>query len=157
MFRNFGAVTLGAAALGLAACNPMAELGDADAEVAKFHKDFGDKNFDGIWADSHSVLKDSGTREQFDQTFGSLSQYWGKVKSTEREGFNINTNNGVTSVKVTHNTEFDAGSAVETFNFIRDEDEALKLAGYNIKTKEQAAADAEKEDAEEKAEEEKAD
>ncbi|MEP0190751.1 MAG: hypothetical protein ABJP70_09020 [Erythrobacter sp.] len=155
MFKNFGSVSLGVAALGVAACNPMAELGDADEEVAKFHKDFGAKNFEGIWADSHQAMQDSGTREQFDATFASLSQYWGKVKTTERESFSINTNNGVTTVKVTHNTEFDAGSAVEDFNFIRDDD-VLKLAGYTIDTKEQAEAAKkeadeakEKEDAEE--------
>lgn len=139
MFKNFGAMTLGFAALGLAACNPMEELGDADAEVAKFHRDFSAKNFDGIWNDSHQAMKDSSTREQFDASLTSVTEYWGKVKSTERDGFGINTNNGVTSVKVTHNTEFDAGTAVETFDFIRDDD-ALKLASYDIKIKDQADA-----------------
>ena len=146
MFKKFGAFTLGAAALSLAACNPMEELGDADAEVAQFHKNFSAKNFEGIWNDSHENLKSSGPREQFDATFGSLSEYWGKVKSTEREGFSINTNNGVTRVDVTHNTEFDAGSAVESFQFIR-EDDALELAFYNIKIKEPAEAGDAAEDA----------
>lgn len=146
MIRGFRTLAVGVAALALAACNPMEELGDADTEVAQFHNHFDASNFEAIWNGSNDLLKSSGTREDFDAMMGGLRQYWGEVKSTERESFGLNTNNGVTTVRVTHNTVFETGPAVETFNFVRKGEE-LQLMGYNIKTPEKHAAEKAAEDA----------
>ena len=146
MFKQFGGIALASSALILSACNPAAELADADEEVAEFHKRFNAQDFEAIWNDSDEALTSTTTPEQFQQLMGQLHTYWGNAKSTEREGFGLNTNNGVTTVRVNHQTQFDTGAAVETFNFVRKDDE-LKLMGYDIKNPD--APGAEDEDAEE--------
>ncbi len=55
----------------------------------------------------------------------------GTVKSATQSGSNVNMFNGVTSVVLTYKTDFEKGSAVETFTFIASGDSAM-LQGYNI-------------------------
>jgi hypothetical protein len=55
----------------------------------------------------------------------------GTVKSATQSGFKVNTFNGVTSVLLTYKTDFEKGSAVETFTFITSGDSAT-LQGYNV-------------------------
>ena len=85
MFRQFGGIALAGGALLLAACNPAAELADADEEVGEFHKRFNAENFEAIWNDSDEALTSTTTPEQFQALMGQLHQYWGDVKSTERD------------------------------------------------------------------------
>ncbi|WP_284125786.1 hypothetical protein [Parerythrobacter aestuarii] len=120
----------GAMLLLVAACNPMAELEDADAAVAQFHQRYDDGHLGAIWSTAADELRRAGSRGEFEATITRLMQVWGKTKSTEREGFNINTNNGVTTLRVTHTTQFEAGEATETFLFRRAGD-GLLLQGYN--------------------------
>ena len=47
-------------------------------------------------------------------------------------------------MRVTHDTRFDTGPAIETFSFVRD-DEDLKLMGYDIKNPNAPGADSEDE------------
>lgn len=126
--RNLVLVLLAAI---VAACNPMEQLDDADAEVAEFHQQMDNRQFDAIWEAGSKEFKASGPKADAVAFLGQIRDRMGALKSTTREGFNLNTDNGVTMVKVTHKSEFDNGPATETFDFVRVEDE-LQLYNYNI-------------------------
>ncbi|MCP5383729.1 MAG: hypothetical protein H6920_06920 [Sphingomonadaceae bacterium] len=113
------------------ACNPMEQLGDADAAVAKFHEQMDKGQFDAIWEGAHEDFRKASPKAPATKFLADVHTRMGKMKSTEREGFNLNTNNGVTTVKVTHKTEFENGPATETFDYIR-KDDRLELWNYNI-------------------------
>ena len=115
----------------LAACNPMAELEDADGEVATFHRQFDARDFEGIWNASHDDFRAGQPPEDYAAFMVAIRDKLGEVESTERQGFNVNTNNGVITVTVTMLTEFEQGRGNETFVFMRDGDE-LKLYNYNV-------------------------
>lgn len=115
----------------LAACNPMEELEDADREVARFHRQLDARDFEGIWNASHDNFRAGQPQADYAAFMVAVRDKLGEVEGTEREGFNINTNNGVTTITVAMSTEFAQGPATETFIFLRD-GEDLRLLNYNV-------------------------
>jgi hypothetical protein len=120
-----------AGALLLAACNPMEELDDADKAITQFHRQLDQRDFDGIWRATHGDFQAGQPREAYDAFMEAVRDKLGEAESSERQGFNINTNNGVTFVTVNMLTRFEEGEANEVFVFRRD-GERLKLVNYNV-------------------------
>ncbi len=106
-------------------------LDAADEQVEQFHQLQEADDMDGLWATTHAELRRATTREEFEGVMAQQKQIMGSFVSSERESFNINTNNGVTAVTVTMETEFANGSGTETFIF-RDDNEEWQLLSYNI-------------------------
>nr|WP_137678143.1 hypothetical protein [Parerythrobacter lutipelagi] len=138
VIRNYALILLAAI---LAACNPMEQLADGEGAVAEFHQRLNASDFEAIWNDSHKDFKASGARDSALAFLAGVHERMGAVKSTSRQSFNINSNNGVTTVKVTQKTEFQRGSATETFEFVRN-GERLQLWNYNINWGASGAAEA---------------
>jgi hypothetical protein len=121
-------------ALLLAACNPVAELGDGDEAVAQFHRQLDAREFDRIWRSSHPEMRKAQSRADYEAFVTAVRDKLGKVERGERQGFNVNTSNGVTFVTINMHTTFERGEADEVFVFRRD-GERLALLNYNINSR----------------------
>jgi len=127
----FRAVLAIIGALALAACNPFSVMGDSEAEIETFHQSWNKKDLDAIWKTTAPDFRKVVDRKRFDIMLGDFREIFGEMKSTQRQGFNINTNNGVTTAKIVMNTQFAKGEAVETFDFVSVGDE-MRLVQYFV-------------------------
>ncbi|WP_299193067.1 hypothetical protein [uncultured Erythrobacter sp.] len=118
-------------ALLLAACNPMAQLDGATEEIERFHSTYNQGDARALYGQTGQEFRDVTAPEDMDALIEHVTEFMGKMESTSREGFNINTNNGMTTTVVTMKTVFEKGEAIETFTF-RGQGEDLRLVGWNV-------------------------
>lgn len=118
-------------ALLLSACNPMAQLDSSEEQIATFHATYNDGDARALYGATAAEFRDVTTLEQMEQLVDLVTDRMGLVQSTERQSFNINSENGTTVTVVTMTTVFDYGEAVETFTFQGSGDE-MKLVGWNV-------------------------
>ena len=109
----------------------MEVLDDSEAEIARFHQRMSAGEVEAMWQATAPGLREVTPRDTFFAVMQNNLALMGAVVSTEREGFNINTNNGVTTVNVTMTTQFANGEGTETFVF-QQEGERWLLLSYNL-------------------------
>ena len=126
--KAFAAASL---ALLLAACNPMAQLDSAEDEVAQFHAVYNQGDARAMYGMTAQEFRDVTSIDEMNELVDFVTERMGKVESTERAGFNVNSNNGTTVTIVTMTTQFEKGEATETFTFKGGSDE-LGLTGWNV-------------------------
>ncbi len=119
--------------LGLVACNPVEVMGDSDAAIEQFHEHWNGGNFDAMWRATHPDFRTGLTKDQFDKLMGDFGEVLGAVESSERESFNINTQNGVTTTTIVMRTRFSNGEGIEQF-YLRDSGEAQKIIYYYVES-----------------------
>lgn len=119
------------AALLLSACNPMEQLESAESKVAQFHTIYNSADSRSLYGLTAQEFRDATTPEQMDDLVALVTERMGKLESAERQGFNINSNNGTTYTVVTMASVFEKGEAVETFTF-SDADGDIALVGWNV-------------------------
>ena len=115
----------------LAACNPMAQLDDSEAAIAKFHETYNAGDARALYGLTSAEFRKATSAQDMEALVQSVSERMGAVETTEREGFNLNTNNGLTVSTVTMKTQFEKGEGIETFTFHGTGDD-LRLVGWNI-------------------------
>jgi hypothetical protein len=103
----------------------------AEPQVAAFHERLDAKRFDEIYADAADEFRAAGPRERVFALFAAIGRKLGKVKSASTSTWNVNTFNFTTTVVLAVDTEFERGTATETFTF-RVSGEKASLVGYNI-------------------------
>jgi Protein of unknown function (DUF4019) len=103
----------------------------ATKSVDTFHQQFDDSKFSEIYSAVTPAFKRSTKEADFMKFLQSVHRKLGTVKSATQNGSNVNMFNGVTSIVLTYKTDFEKGSAVETFTFITSGDSAT-LQGYNV-------------------------
>jgi len=123
-------VTLCAAAL-LTACNPVANLNQGEEQIAQFHDRYARGEYAAIYRAAGPQLRESATPDQFYDLLKVVAARLGDIQETERVGFNVNTNNGVTLTNVVMASTFELGNAQETFTFTGNGDN-MKLVGWHI-------------------------
>ena len=128
---HFKSFAIALFALLLTACNPMAQLDDATAAVERFHTTYNAGDARALYGQTGDEFREVTPPEAMDALVAHVTDRMGKMESTERDGFNINTNNGVTTTVVTMSTMFEKGEATETFTF-RGTGEDLRLVGWNV-------------------------
>ncbi|MDE1468385.1 hypothetical protein [Aurantiacibacter sp. D1-12] len=121
------------AVLGLSACNPVEVMGDSDTAIEQFHDHWNAGNLDAMWHATHPEFRTGLTQQQFDKVMGDFGGVLGEVESTERESFNINTQNGVTTTTIMMRTQFANGEGVEQF-FLRGHGEEQKIFYYYVES-----------------------
>ena len=126
-------LAIGLAALLLAACNPMEVMDETSGAIEEFHEHWNAGDVDAIWNSTDPEMRDGLTQDEFRATFVRFTETLGNVESSEREGFNLNTNNGVTTTVITMNTQFANGEGVEEFTF-RDQGDAQRLLSYFVES-----------------------
>lgn len=119
------------AALFLAACNPMAQLDGSEETISQFHETYNAGDAQALYALTSEEFRGATTPEQMQGLVSLVTDRMGAVKSTERDGFNLNTNNGLTETTVTMKTQFEKGEGTETFTFYGTGDD-LRLVGWHV-------------------------
>ncbi len=115
----------------LVACNPMQVMEQADSEIAVFQDRWNDGDVDAIWKMVHPDFRKDMPRDEFNEVFEGFKGALGAVESSKREGFNINTNNGVTTTVITMRTQFANGEGMERFTLL-DRGDTQKIVGYFV-------------------------
>lgn len=128
---KFTAITAALFALFLAACNPMAQLDTGEGEIAKFHETYNTGDARTLYGLTSEEFRAATTPDQMQALVDTVSERMGAVTSTERTGFNINTNNGETVSTITMTTQFEKGEGVETYTFMGTGDE-MRLVGWHV-------------------------
>ncbi|MBV7260165.1 hypothetical protein [Erythrobacter crassostreae] len=118
-------------AFALAACNPMENLEQSEARIAQYEKAYSSGNSDALWRLSGEKLREVTPREDFDNLVTVFSSRLGKIESSERSSFNVNSNNGVTQTVIVMNTEFEQGQGTQTYTFFGN-GEDMQLVGWNV-------------------------
>jgi len=122
------------AAATLAGCGLKETYKVTGAEAAKFHAEMDAGQYEKIWAEAAPDFRKSGDKQSFLALMEAIGKKLGKVKETKQTGWNVNTNNGVTSATMTYDTTFERGKGTETFVYVWVKDDKLRLLGYNIKS-----------------------
>lgn len=118
-----------AAALALAGCNMGQDMAVTDAAIADFHAKFGAGDSAAIVAAGGPELKSGGV-----ELLDTLHAKLGAFKSSQRQGFNDNYNNGTHTFTATYASVYANGPATEDFVY-RFEGGKPVLIGYNVKSK----------------------
>jgi Lipocalin-like domain len=119
------------AAFALSGCGNNTSKPEAEAALAVFHERFNAADQEKIWKEAREELRASTPRDQFDGLMRSVRRKLGKVVSTKNLQWQVKNQNFTTSVMLLQETQFEHGSANETFTFLVEDDQA-KLLQYNI-------------------------
>ena len=122
-----------AVAIGLqvAACNPMANLDGAEAKIERFQAVYSSGGPDELYEMTGEAFREASTREEFADMVELFDARLGPIVESERSGFNLNTNNGITRTVVTMETEFAQGAGMETYTF-HGHGEDIELIGWHV-------------------------
>lgn len=118
-------------ALFLAACNPMEQLDGAEEFITQYHSVYNDGDSRTLYGLTSEEFRGATSIEQMDGMVAFVTERMGPVVSTEREGFNLNTDNGLTETTITMKTQFEKGEGTETFVFHGSGDD-FRLVSWNV-------------------------
>jgi hypothetical protein len=143
-----------AAALALAVLLPFSGCGlkkdtkAAEAEIDRFHQHWNADEFKAIYDESHANFRNKSV-EETKATFERVKGVWGQFKSATKRSWGINTNNGMTDVKLKYDSTYDRGMAVEAFVYRMTGGKPM-LTSYEIMSPESAKQHEDDEQAEKK-------
>lgn len=120
------------AVLALSACNGNeTKVASESTAVPRFHALYDAGDFSTIYAEAHEKFREATSRADYDKFIGAVRRKLGRVKSTERQNWNVNVGTGGTRVVLTYLTKFEHGEGTESFTFLSDEGKP-KLLGWHI-------------------------
>jgi hypothetical protein len=128
IFRIFLAL---AGALALAACNPGAQVEDADGLIRQFQADYNRGDAGALYDSVGETWRKVSPPEQMDGLVALISARLGQIKSSERVGFNTGFHNGITTTEIVMKSVFDKGEAEEIFLF-HGADADMELVGWRV-------------------------
>lgn len=128
---NLRTILAGMFALLVAACNPVAQIGGADERIEEFHETYNRGDARALYGRTAPEFREITSAGEMETLVAAVTERLGKVKSSEREGLNLNSDDGTTQTVVTMRTEFENGDATETFYFV-GHGENMALAGWNV-------------------------
>jgi len=103
----------------------------AEPQIAVFHERLDAGRYEEIYAAANDDFRKAAPKEKVLQLFSAIGKKLGKVKSSATKSWNVKTFNLVTTVVFGVETQFEQGTATETFTFRVAGDQAT-LVGYNI-------------------------
>ena len=122
---------IAAAALTLAACNPLDNLNAGDSQIAKFHAAYSRGDGQANYAMTGPQFRSTTNRAQFGDLLDVVNVRLGAVRSSERTSFNVNATPAGTFTTISMSTQFAKGVGQETFVFSGKGDE-MKLEGWHV-------------------------
>lgn len=122
-----------AAALALAACNPVANVNAGDSQITKFHAAYSRGDADAIYAMTGQEFRATTSSAQIGELLDVVNVRLGAIRSSERIGFNVNTNPSGTFTTIIMSTHFAKGDGRENFVFSGKGDE-MKLQGWHVES-----------------------
>jgi hypothetical protein len=127
-----------ALALGLAGCGVGKNKKMAEAEVDRFHQHWNAGEFQAVFDEAHVQFRAAQPVEKMIITMQSVKKNYGDLKSSKKRGWGFTTNQGVADIRLSYDSAFERGAAVETFLFRMAGKKPL-LVSYDIVTPETAA------------------
>jgi len=103
----------------------------SDVSVARFHSLYNDGRIEQIYAESSAGFRELSSFREFNRLMTAVEQKLGKVTSSVNTNWKVTAFNLRTSVVMVQITQFDRGTAKETFTFHIEGDNAV-LFGYFI-------------------------
>ena len=119
------------AALAVTGCSMGQDMSTTDAAVADFHARLNGGQFEAITEASGPEIKNGAT--DFTAFAGQLHNKLGTFKSTSRQGFNDNINNGDHVFNATYASVYSSGPATETFVYRLNSGKPV-LIGYHVES-----------------------
>lgn len=116
----------------LGGCGMKESYDISGAKAKEFHDRLSAGQYDTIWANTASDLRKDASREEFTALLTAVNRKLGKVVEAKQTGWNSNTVNGDTLIKISFDTKFERGKGEETIVFRWVSDDRLTLAGYTI-------------------------
>jgi hypothetical protein len=124
-------VMLLAAAFAVTGCSMGQDLTTTDAAVADFHAKLNGGQFKAITDAAGPEIKTGGT--DFTGLVEAIHTKLGTFKSTTRQGFNDNYNNGDHLFTTTYASVYSSGPATENFVYRMSGGKAV-LIGYHVES-----------------------
>jgi len=115
----------------LCACSMSGDTAVAEQAVPKFHEFLDAGRFAEIYEGASADLKNAGSQGDFVALLDAVHRKLGMVKSSEKQGWNVNYDTSGTFVTLTYKTTYAEGEAGEQFVY-RIKGSAAALAGYHI-------------------------
>jgi hypothetical protein len=103
----------------------------ATKAVDKFHQQFNDSKFTEIYSATTPAFKTAGKEADFMKFIQAVRRKLGAFKSSTSSGWSANATTSGTFMTLTFKSDFEQGSAVETFTFVVSGASAT-LQGYNV-------------------------
>jgi hypothetical protein len=119
----------------LASCSSKEQMEAAHVAIRHFRELMAAKKFDQIYAEASDQLKSSPQSADLPKLLAVVDRKLGAVKSSEDKGQSVNFSTGGTFVALTVQTQYEKGSAFETFQFSFQNGKAV-LNGYKIQSQE---------------------
>lgn len=99
------------------ACSGPASVKQARQSVDVFHSHFNNGEDQAIWDSTSDGLKGNTTQAELLGALGSVRGEYGRVVSTEQQGWHIKNSEGKSLSRVDMKTKFEKGNAYEQFVF----------------------------------------
>jgi hypothetical protein len=135
MIRLFKFAGLTLTVLLLLSCSSKEQFEMAQACINRFHELLAAKKFDQIYAEASTDLKKSTTSADFSKFLAAIDRKLGVFRTAVNKNWSINYGTGGTLVTLSDQSQYEKGSALETFSFVISNGKAM-LNGYNIQSQE---------------------
>jgi hypothetical protein len=120
-----------AAAVALAGCSMGQDMSATDSAVADFHAKLNNGQFAAIAAAAGPEMKNSGV--DFPVFIEKIHAKLGTFRSTARQGFNDNINNGDHTFTASYASVYSSGPASENFVYRLNSGKPV-LIGYHVES-----------------------
>jgi hypothetical protein len=124
-----------AACLLLLSCSSKEQVEAVKAGTAHFREQMAAKQFDRIYAESSDGMKQVTTSDALTKFLAAIDRKLGLAKSEKERSWSVSYGRGGTTVAYGLETQYERGSALETFYFAIVGGKAI-LNGYHIESKE---------------------
>lgn len=119
----------------LISCSSKEQYEVAQAAIDRFHELLGTKNFEQIYAEASPTLKNNTPSDEFFKLLAAIDRKLGAFKAAENRSWSLKYGTGGTLVTIGIQSQYEKGSAFETFNYVIENGKAM-LIGYNIQSRE---------------------
>jgi hypothetical protein len=106
----------------------------SDEAVRHFHSQLDSEAYDDIVRDSDEAFQNSESRDELVKFLAGVHSKLGASRDFTRTNIFVNASTNGTFIKVTYESAFDQGNAVETFTW-KKASGGLKLVRYDINSK----------------------
>ena len=122
----------------LSGCGVAKNTKVAEAEVERFHQHWNANEFQAVFDEGHMQLRAAQPVEQFTATIERVKKNYGQLTTSTKRSWGFNSDNGVTDIKLSYDSAYEHGAAVEEFVYRMTGEKAL-LVSYDIMKPETAA------------------
>ncbi len=123
---------------GIAGCGVAKNTKVAEAEVERFHQHWNKNEFQAVYDEAHMQFRSAQPAAQLLATLERVKKNYGDLKSASKRSWGFNSDKGNNDIRLSYDSAYEHGSAVEEFLYRMTGDKALLLS-YDIMTPENAA------------------